>query len=124
MYTQRTPLTHGLLAATMVAVFVISSCASLQFVATSATTAEIAVGDHVVVKTQNGENHEFTVMQITDTALQGDNSSISFADMASLQVKRRDTTRTVLLIVGVVAIAAAAGGGGGSGSGSGSGGSY
>jgi len=105
-------------------IFTITGCTSLHVIELSAAAIQsrISQGDKVVVVTNDGKKHALEVTKVTHTSLYAGQTSIPFTDMTQLQVKRSDTTKTVLLVVGIVAIAAAAGGEGGGGSGGGGGG--
>jgi len=103
------------IAMVMVVVFVVSGCSSLHMVAITAEDIgrDVVSGDNVVVQTHDGTQHEFKVARVSENALLGDDVAINFSDMAKLQVKKNDTTKTVLLVLGIVAVAVATGSSGG-----------
>jgi hypothetical protein len=75
-------------------------------------------GDQVEVVTSSGQQLKFKVDQVNASGLQGAGQTIAYNDIQSISRKEVDTTRTMWVVLGVVAagaVAAAAGGGGGGG---------
>ena len=75
-------------------------------------------GDKVQVVKSNGEQLDLKLDNVTASSLQGGGQTIAYNDIQSISRKEVDTSKTMWVVLGVVAagaIAAAAGGGGGSG---------
>lgn len=102
-----------------------TGCTSMQHVGGSEMSrlhALVKPGDEVVCTLRDGTTASFKVASVDVNLLVGeDGRRVAASDIAQVEVKRLDTTKSVLLglaIAGVVAIIAiAAGGGGGGGSG-------
>jgi hypothetical protein len=80
----------------------------------------LKAGDKVEVVTSSGQQLKFEVDNVDATGLQGAGQRIAYNDIQSIGRQQTDTSRTMWVVLGVVAagaIAAAAGGGGGGGSG-------
>lgn len=77
-------------------------------------------GDKVQVVTSRGEQLDLKIDSVTASGLQGGGQTIAYNDIQSISRKEVDTSKTMWVVLGVVAagaIAAAAGGGGGGGNG-------
>lgn len=107
----------GLLAA--LCALVICGCTSLRPVNVTQEPERGALkkGDTVVVTTQTGEIHTFTLVDITEGGIHGRELSVPFSEIRLLQIRRVDARRTVLLTLGVIGLGviAADDGDGGSG---------
>ena len=89
-----------------------TGCTSLQSVpltGPSALTAYIHPGDFVQAQTKDGQSQSFKVTALESDALVGRNVHIKYADLATLQVRRIDNTKTTwVVILGVVVVLLAA----------------
>ena len=77
-------------------------------------------GDKVRVVTSRGEQMDLKIDSVNASGLQAGAQTIAYNDIQSISRKEVDTSKTVWVVLGVVAagaIAAAAGGGGGGGNG-------
>ena len=100
----------------------LQGCAVMQAVPVpqgGSTTAAVQVGDTVETTTRAGEVKRFKVTAVTNEELQGVDTRVTYSEIASLEVARRDErkSRTVWWILGGAALAAlvaGASGGGGS----------
>lgn len=91
---------------------VICGCARLQPVNVAQEPERGAVnrGDTVVVTTETGEIHTFTIVDITEGGIHGREFSVPFSEIRLLQIRRLDTRKTVLLTLGVIGLGAIASG--------------
>jgi carbohydrate-binding DOMON domain-containing protein len=101
----------------------LSACTTVQQVQ-SADIPQLAslvqAGDTVTCTLRDGSTTTVQVTTIEHDALVGANQRVLIADITSAEIKRPDTTKSVLLGLAVVAgVAAAASGGGGGGGGGG-----
>jgi hypothetical protein len=97
-------------------------CTTLQplTASPSSLSSSLKPGDRVELVTTRGEQLQLKIDSVDASGLQGNGKHVAFNDIQSISRKETDTTRTVLVVLGVVAagaLAAAAGGGGGGGSG-------
>ena len=76
----------------------------------SATLAEqLSVGQKVIVDTVDGERFKFTVTQVDDSGIGGENHFIAYGDIDELRTKKLSATNTAGMVLAVnVALAAAA----------------
>lgn len=77
-------------------------------------------GDQVEIMTSSGKQLKFKVDSVDANGLQGGGQTVAYNDIQSIDRKQVDKTRTLWVVLGVVAagaVAAAAGGGGGGGNG-------
>lgn len=108
----------------LAAVVVLSmvGCTSIQPLSVNASelSRTLKKGDKVELVTSKGQQLNFKVDSVDDTGLQGAGQRVAYNDIQSISRKEVDTSKTVWVVLGVVAagaIAAAAGGGGGGGNG-------
>jgi hypothetical protein len=91
------------IAVVSVAVFLTTSCTSLQGVSIPApdnpsSLSSVKVGDKVVVKTKNGKEKSFKVHAVEPDALVGPFERVPYADMASLNVEHVRKGPTIALV--------------------------
>lgn len=75
-------------------------------------------GDQVEIMTSSGKQLKFKVDSVDANGVQGGGQTVAYNDIQSINRKEVDTSKTLWVVLGVVAvgaIAAAAGGGGGGG---------
>jgi len=111
-------LAQQLLAALVVLSMV--GCTTIQplTVSPSGLSSTLKRGDQVEVTTSSGKQLKFKVDSVDANGVQGGGQTVAYNDIQSINRKEVDTTRTMWVVLGVVAagaIAAAAGGGGGGG---------
>jgi hypothetical protein len=82
----------------------------------------VQADDTVTCTLRDGSTATIKVTSVEHDALVGANQRVPFGDITRAEIKRMDTTKSVLLgLVVVAGVAAAAGGGGGGGMGGGGG---
>ena len=70
---------------------------------------QLSVGQKVIVETADGERFKFTITEIDDSGISGEEHRIAFDDIDELRTKELSATNTAGLILAVnVALAAAA----------------
>jgi hypothetical protein len=104
--------------------FFLVGCTSVQQIPASdlgKVNTLVQPGDKVVCTMRDGSTAAFKVVSVEFDALVGEGGRrVLVQEMTGIEIKRSDTTKTVLLglaIAGAIAAAAAIGGGGGGGSG-------
>jgi hypothetical protein len=104
--------------------FFLVGCTSVQQIPASdlgKVNTLVQAGDKVVCTMRDGSTAAFKVTSVEFDALVGEGGRrVLVQEMTGIEIKRSDTTKTVLLglaIAGAIAAAAAIGGGGGGGSG-------
>lgn len=93
-------------------VCMIGGCTTLQPVANAprelsqhfSDDGVLKPGDRVIVTTTSGAKHSFRVTSVHDGAIYGDREPISFSEIASVQRRETSTTKTTLLVVGILAV--------------------
>lgn len=60
-------------------------------------------GDRISVTTEDGKTQAFEVTGVTDSAVQGGNSTVRIDSIVTMRTKQTDTTRSVLAVAGGVA---------------------
>jgi hypothetical protein len=103
----------------------LSACTTVQQLQSAdlpQLTSLVKVDDTVTCTMRDGSTTTIKVTAIEPDALIGDNQRVPVANVTQAQIKRLDTTKSVLLgLVVVVGVAAAVGGGGHGGGGGGGG---
>lgn len=103
----------------------LGACTTMQSVQTAdlaQLTSIVKVDDTVTCTLRNGSTTTIKVTSVETDALVGGTQRVAVADVTGAEIKRVDTTKSVLLglaVVAGVAVAASAGGGGGGGGGGG-----
>jgi hypothetical protein len=97
----------------------LSACTTVQYLQSSdlpQLTSLVKVDDTVTCTMRDGSTTTIKVTAIEPDALIGDHQRVSVANITQAEIKRLDTTKSVLLgLVVVAGVAAAVGGGGGGG---------
>lgn len=91
-------------AALVSASLLLTGCTTMQSVPVPRQSGEppaVHVGDQVEVQTKQGRTLAFQVTQIETAALIGKDVRVNFRDIAGLQLKRVDKTRTGATIITV-----------------------
>lgn len=86
-----------------------AACSSLQVVEGDYAT-RIHPGDTVQVITQDGRTLTFEVARVSDSGISGDGQAVSYDHIARLEKQDISTTRTVGLVLGILAAGALVGG--------------
>ncbi len=61
-------------------------------------------GERVFVTTEDGETHEFKVVEVTELAVRGSTSDVLIDQIVSVRTKQTNPARTVLAVVGAVGV--------------------
>jgi hypothetical protein len=64
-------------------------------------------GDRVVITTTAGVTHRFTVRSVRDGAIYGDDDSVPFNEIASVQRREYSGAKTTILVVGILGVVGA-----------------
>jgi hypothetical protein len=112
----------ALLKQLLAAIVVVSmvGCTTIQPLTASPSqlSSTLKRGDQVEIMTSSGKQLKFKVDSVDANGVQGGGQTVAYNDIQSINRKEVDTSKTLWVVLGVVAvgaIAAAAGGGGGSG---------
>jgi hypothetical protein len=95
-------------------------CTTIQPLTPSHLSSTLKRGDQVEIMTSSGKQLKFKVDSVDANGLQGGGQTVAYNDIQSINRKEVDTSRTLWVVLGVVAVgavAAAGGGGGGGGNG-------
>ncbi len=93
-----------------VAVFLVTSCTSMQSVSipsgeTPPTLPAVKVGDTVAILTKDLKKKSFKVHAVEADALVGESDRVAYADMATLSVKQiHKGATTVAVVLGVLLV--------------------
>jgi len=93
-----------------VAVFLVTSCTSMESVSipsadTPPALPAVKVGDTVVILTKDLKRKSFEVRAVEADALVGESERVAYADMATLSVKQfHKGATTVLVVLGVLLV--------------------
>jgi hypothetical protein len=109
-------LVQQLLAALVV--LAMAGCTTIQPLTVDAShlSSTLKPGDRVEVTTSSGQQLKFKVDAVDASGLRGEGQTVAYNDIQSISRKETDTSKTMWVVLGVVAagaVAAAAGGGGG-----------
>lgn len=61
-------------------------------------------GERVRVTTEDGETHEFKVVEVTERAVRGNTSDVLIDQIVSVHTRRTNPARTVLAVAGTVGV--------------------
>lgn len=61
-------------------------------------------GERVLVTTENGETHEFKVVEVTPNAVRGSTENVPIDQIVSVKLRRSNPARTVLAVVGTAGV--------------------
>lgn len=92
----------------LVSILLCISCSSVQPIEQSAGGSNfrnIEVGDRIEIKTKEGRNYKFTVLEVTESSVRGDEHIVPIAEIAQLHKVVPNKTRT-LTVIGLGALAA------------------
>jgi hypothetical protein len=98
------------IAATALAILTLCGCTSLQYVPVNRAKPEelrsqLSVGETVVVRMVNGDQHEFRVVALEADAIVGKHERIAYRDIDLIEVKYADYKGTALTAGAVAALA-------------------
>lgn len=61
-------------------------------------------GERVFVTTEDGETHEFQVVEVTERAVRGSTSNVLIDQIVSVRTRQTNPARTVLAVVGAAGV--------------------